>query len=485
MNQPNPALMEKYKTSDVFEEKLAGHRPISGRVASSLLARVMQENRFLAGERHRQEAEEMNARFRVLEHARMQQELEGLDHTHTPMFVPAGSDLPAGWDEGMVRLASVQDRIGRTMAKLALSAMPLTPPKPMNMNMSTRGASPMGMRPPARASQAPTNAVAGGVKPAPVSAFAQPPAKGRVPTPTQAGVAEINEMFKSLDPAKRDVLLKHPLVAGGHMTPEAAFQVAHMSIPHGQEMTLENLQQATAAGRGTPPSPRMANAPSGPAPMVTQRPVAAQTPAPAASAPGATPRQQTQMATPMSAAFKPAPTNAAPVRAGHTPAGTMMSPAVGQGGTPNARQPAPVPIMPPRGGIAATSPGSIPPSSAPPSSGPVSSMPPPSSVPPSSAPPSSAPPSSGPVSAAPLSTQAPGADNRSFLQKTLGNKWARNATVLGGLGAGAYAASRLGGAVMDWGNKEPGPQTFSPPGMYQVPMGVNSYGQPQPGSPLY
>jgi len=443
MNRPNAALMELYGTDDIFKEKVAGMPPLSGRIAASLLSRTMLMNRRLAEERHRQEAMAMNAQFRMIEHEMMRPELQNLEHSHVPMFVPAGSDLPAGWDEGMVRLASIAADTGRDMAKLALGMPPRTP----SVMPTNFGGKPTPLRP---ATPVPTNAIPGGAKP--LGAPATPTrAPGRVPTPTQDGVAEVHHAFKNLDPGLKDVILKHPMVAGGHMTPEAAFQLANMSLPRNSgPISPDALHKVMAAGRdvapkGTPVPQRQQTVNQAPNPNAFQSPAQAAPAAPAAAPAPARGPVRVQAVNPSAgqpAAARPAP---AAQQRPITVAGQAV-PTMGAGGAPPAqgpfRAPAQMPPAPPSGGA--------------------------------------------PPAAAAAPTPAPGApEGPSLMQQHLGKNWVRNGAMLGAVGAGMYGASRLAGAAADWSGQEAGPQTYSPPGMYQVPMGVNQYGQPQPGSPLY
>jgi len=444
MNRPNAALMELYGTDDIFKEKVAGIPALSGRIATSLLSRTMLMNRRLAEERHRQEAMAMNAQFRMIEHEMMRPELENLEHSHAPMFVPSGSDLPVGWDEGMVRLASIAADVGRDMAKLALG-VPSRAPSMMPTNL---GGKPTPLRPATS-----TNVIPGGARP-----FGNPPLGGRVPTPTQAGAAEVHHAFKNLDPGLKGVILNHPMVAGGHMSPEAAFQLANMSLPRNSgPISPDALHKVMAAGRDV--------APKG-------TPVPQSAPAPQ--------RQQTINQAPYPGAFQPpAQVAPAPAPAAAPPAAPARGPVRARAVNPSAGQPAAAQPAPAAQQRPITVAGQTVPTmgagGAPPAQGPFRT---PAQMPP-------APPAGGaPPAAAP--TPAPAAPGGpSFMQQNLGKNWVRNGAMLGAVGAGMYGASRLAGAAADWSGREAGPQTYTPPGMYQAPMGVNQYGQPQPGSPLY
>jgi hypothetical protein len=124
MKLPNLALMQHYGTAGVFQEKTAGASPFASRVAAAVFTGGM-----IGAAQHgmalqQMEAHQLNEQFRLIEQRNMAPALENLRHTRAPMFVPAGSDLPVGWDEGMVRLASIAHGCGSDMAKLALGQPP-------------------------------------------------------------------------------------------------------------------------------------------------------------------------------------------------------------------------------------------------------------------------------------------------------------------------------------------------------------------------
>jgi hypothetical protein len=119
MDTPIPALMQHYGTEDVFLAKLAGEAPL----AMGLAARVLS---YRLAEKMRQEVADQQLEDRLRYEARREYELakirqvnQNLRHTRVPLIIPAGSDLPAGWDEGMVRLASIAAETGADMAKEA------------------------------------------------------------------------------------------------------------------------------------------------------------------------------------------------------------------------------------------------------------------------------------------------------------------------------------------------------------------------------
>ena len=128
MNYPNLALMRQYGTAGVFREKTAGATPFAARVAAAVFSGQMVSAAGHAMDLQRAEAHQLNEQFRLLEQRRLAPAVENLQHTRAPMFVNAESDLPVGWDEGMVRLASIAHGVGSDMAKLAIG-IPAAAPK--------------------------------------------------------------------------------------------------------------------------------------------------------------------------------------------------------------------------------------------------------------------------------------------------------------------------------------------------------------------
>lgn len=119
MNLPNPALMQRYGTSGIFLEKVAGASPFAARVAATLFAGTMAHAAGTEMDRQRAEAHQLNEQFRLVEQRIMGPIDQSLQHAQAPRFVQAGSDLPVGWDEGMVRLAAIARGAGEDLAKLA------------------------------------------------------------------------------------------------------------------------------------------------------------------------------------------------------------------------------------------------------------------------------------------------------------------------------------------------------------------------------
>lgn len=120
MNHPDFALMRHYGTASVFFEKAAGGSPFAARVAAAMLAGTMFHGATSEMDRQKMEAHQLNEQFRLAEQRVMGPINQSLQHTRVPMFVQANSDLPVGWDEGMVRLAAIARGAGEDMAKLAI-----------------------------------------------------------------------------------------------------------------------------------------------------------------------------------------------------------------------------------------------------------------------------------------------------------------------------------------------------------------------------
>ena len=120
MNHPNLSLMRNYGTAGVFFEKVAGGSPFAARVAAAVFSGAMMHAAGTEMDRQKMEAHQLNEQFRLAEQRLMGPIDRGLQHTQAPMFIQAGSDLPVGWDEGMVRLASIARGAGEDMAKTAV-----------------------------------------------------------------------------------------------------------------------------------------------------------------------------------------------------------------------------------------------------------------------------------------------------------------------------------------------------------------------------
>ena len=123
MNTPNPALMKQYGTGAVFKEKTANNLPLLSRMGMALLNYQLSESGHQAD---REQVEEQNLKALALlelERQRMSQATQALRHTPVPLMVAAGSDLPPGYDEGMVRLASVAVSVGSLLAKKAAPSL--------------------------------------------------------------------------------------------------------------------------------------------------------------------------------------------------------------------------------------------------------------------------------------------------------------------------------------------------------------------------
>ncbi len=115
MTAPVASLMRRYNTESIYKEKQAGlpsllERLVGGSMAFGRAAHNAQQN-----DRAAQQAVQMNEMLRELELARVDQAGSLLRFTPVPRFAPP--DIPPGWDEGMVRLASIAARAGADMAK--------------------------------------------------------------------------------------------------------------------------------------------------------------------------------------------------------------------------------------------------------------------------------------------------------------------------------------------------------------------------------
>lgn len=109
--------MQKYGTAGVFFEKTAGGSPFAARVAAAVFSGAMIHGAGAEMDRQKMEAHQLNEQFRLVEQRMMAPVNQSLQHTQAPRFVPASSDLPVGWDEGMVRLASIASGAGQLLAK--------------------------------------------------------------------------------------------------------------------------------------------------------------------------------------------------------------------------------------------------------------------------------------------------------------------------------------------------------------------------------
>src|ERR1700678_1357881 len=109
MKTPIVALMQHYGTAGIFKEKTAGVTPFAARVAQAVFAEHMVHDAGSEMDLQRMEAHQLNEQFRLMEEGKMAPVLQSLQHTRAPIF--AGKDIPVGWDEGMVRLASIAHAI--------------------------------------------------------------------------------------------------------------------------------------------------------------------------------------------------------------------------------------------------------------------------------------------------------------------------------------------------------------------------------------
>jgi hypothetical protein len=136
MNTPDPRLMQRFSTEDVYQQKLAGGLPLS----MALLMATANVGRGQSNEEDQRklflQAHAMNARLREARALRMLPVEEKLRHSMVPIVLPAqrvneetgpnldsdlhgldigpgssGRSIPVGWDEGMVRMASVAGHV--------------------------------------------------------------------------------------------------------------------------------------------------------------------------------------------------------------------------------------------------------------------------------------------------------------------------------------------------------------------------------------
>lgn len=117
MSTPNATLMQRYGTEAILQEKMADGMSLLERIAGGLAGVALGRNNAQVQAKHKMQAEQMNEMLRELELARVDVAGQTLRHTPVPRFAP--SYIPPGWDEGMVRMASVAARAGADMAKEA------------------------------------------------------------------------------------------------------------------------------------------------------------------------------------------------------------------------------------------------------------------------------------------------------------------------------------------------------------------------------
>lgn len=138
MNLPNLSLMRQYGNSDVFFKKTAGlMSSFAEKVTGSVFSGHMIHDAHLQMDHQKMEAHQMNEQIRLVEDRIMGPSEQNLRHTQAPLFVQAGSDVPVGWDEGMVRLASIARDVGTDLTKLAIGASMLPAPGKLTMTPST------------------------------------------------------------------------------------------------------------------------------------------------------------------------------------------------------------------------------------------------------------------------------------------------------------------------------------------------------------
>lgn len=132
MTSPNPALMQKYGTAGVYQDKLAGAASLAERVAGGLLGYGMAAHNQRENDQAAAEGAAMTEMARELELLKVDRYAQLLRGTPVPRFARPSMpfyDLPRGriddaqWyrdlDDGSVRLASVAACAGADLAKEA------------------------------------------------------------------------------------------------------------------------------------------------------------------------------------------------------------------------------------------------------------------------------------------------------------------------------------------------------------------------------
>lgn len=97
--------MRAFGTESVYLNKLAGMPPLAARLAIAAVNVERMREDDARAEFQRAQAQEMNRELARVRGMLMRPVVESLHHTRVPLLVPSGSDLPAGYDEGMIRLA--------------------------------------------------------------------------------------------------------------------------------------------------------------------------------------------------------------------------------------------------------------------------------------------------------------------------------------------------------------------------------------------
>jgi hypothetical protein len=122
---PNAELTRCYGTEHVLEEKTAGEIPLVARLSAALLSASAGHAVVKSQAEQRDEADLLNLAAEELEKSRLRPATSALRHTRSPGIIGRGqgfidpSLVPLGMDEGMVRLASMADRSGRALTKIA------------------------------------------------------------------------------------------------------------------------------------------------------------------------------------------------------------------------------------------------------------------------------------------------------------------------------------------------------------------------------
>lgn len=131
--------MVQYGTEDIFLEKTSDGTPFAAKLLFAMVAMKMARNYGDELQSQRLQAQALNDRFQDIQRMNLGSTRDALQHTTPRAFVapvlPMGgpSDpnammgIPLGWDQGMVRTASIARAVGSDMAKVALGIPPVLP----------------------------------------------------------------------------------------------------------------------------------------------------------------------------------------------------------------------------------------------------------------------------------------------------------------------------------------------------------------------
>jgi len=258
---PDLDLTQKYETADVYEAKLAGF-PWWGRLIwGAHLAHNEVENNAEYAMR-RAEAEQMNLQLRMVETARMAQATNALRHSRVPTFLSAGvpmqddmsfgmpsvappgprilqgSDMPAGFDEGMVRLSHVMQKAAAAMAQRDVEMAKEAAIGFQDVgNVAKKAISGLGgaikgvfTKAPAAAAPGVKGMVLGAKGSMPLAgAVTKLPKPAMVTNPTMAGSVQAHAAYKGLPTNVRGAIDNSNLVKNLGVPPSVATQLAEQS----------------------------------------------------------------------------------------------------------------------------------------------------------------------------------------------------------------------------------------------------------------